>query len=47
METEMRDTAEKLRKTMEQSARQQSEYMSTKDQLSAMEKAKVLCDHWV
>ena len=37
----MRDTAEKLRKSMEQSTRQQSDYMTTKEQLSAMEKAKV------
>ena len=37
----MRETAEKLRKTMEQQARQQSEYMTTKDQLTSTEKAKV------
>lgn len=41
METEMRDTAEKLRKAMEQSTRQQSDYMATKEQLTSMEKAKV------
>ena len=37
----MRDTAEKLRKLMEQFARQQNEYMTTKDQLTSLEKAKV------
>ena len=41
METELRDTSEKLRKTMEQQARQQSEYMTTKEQLNSIEKAKV------
>lgn len=41
METELRDTTEKLRKTMEQSSRQQSDYMSTKEQLSSLEKSKV------
>ena len=41
MESELRDTAEKLRKAMEQSARQQSEYMTAKDQLNSLEKAKV------
>lgn len=45
METEMRDTAEKLRKSMELSTRQQSDYMATKEQLSAVEKAKVR-DTW-
>ena len=41
METEMRDTADKLRKAMEASARQQSDYMTAKDQLNSLEKAKV------
>ena len=41
METELRDTSEKLRKTMEQQARQQSDYMTTKEQLNSTEKAKV------
>ena len=41
METEMRENVEKLRKTMEQFARLQSDHMTTKDQLSALEKAKV------
>lgn len=37
----MRETAEKLRKAMEQHTRQQTEYMTTKDQLTSLEKAKV------
>ena len=41
METELRDTTEKLRKTMEASARQQSDYMTAKEQLTSLEKAKV------
>ena len=45
MESEMRDTSEKLRKLMEQSARQQSEYMTAKDQLTSLEKAKVRAQH--
>ena len=41
METEMKETADKLRKSMEQSARLQSEHMTAKEQLSTLEKAKV------
>jgi len=41
METEMRENADKLRKTMEQSARLQSDYMTAKEHLSSLEKAKV------
>ena len=41
MDTEMRETADKLRKAMEQFARMQSDYMTAKDQVSSLEKAKV------
>ena len=41
METELRDTSDRLRKAMEQQARHQSEYMTTKDHLTSVEKAKV------
>ena len=41
METEARENGEKLRKAMEQNARLQSEQMTTRDQLSTLEKAKV------
>ncbi len=40
-ESEARETGEKLRKAMEQSARLQSDYMSQKEHLSSVEKAKV------
>ena len=43
MDTEMRETADKLRKAMEQLARMQSDYMVAKDQVSSLEKAKVCC----
>ena len=41
IETEARENGEKLRKAMEQNARMQSEQMTTRDQLSALEKSKV------
>lgn len=41
IETEAKDNAEKLRKAMEQNARLQSEQMSTKEQLTSLEKSKV------
>ena len=45
METELRDTTEKLRKAMEASARQQSDYMTAKEQLTSLEKAKVTAQY--
>lgn len=42
MESEARENGEKLRKAMEQNARFQSEQISTKGQLSSVEKSKVL-----
>ncbi len=41
METEARENGEKLRKAMEQNARFQSEQMTTREQLSSVEKSKV------
>ena len=37
----MKEMADKLRKSMEQSARLQSEHLTAKEQLSTLEKAKV------